>query len=87
MNYVYFAESLINGKVYIGHTEKNPSIRINEHNQGSNAWSRNNRPLKLIYYEEYCCKEDACKRELFYKTGFGRQIKEAIIAIVKNMGL
>lgn len=79
MYYVYFAKSKRNSKVYVGSTDKEPLERVNEHNQGSNAWTRSNGPFKLLYYESFVCKEDAEKREKFYKTGIGRKIKNAII--------
>lgn len=80
MYYVYFAKSLKNNKVYVGFTGKLPATRINEHNSSSNDWTKQNGPLELIYYEKYTCTEDAKQREVFYKTGFGRKIKEAIIS-------
>jgi putative endonuclease len=76
---VYFAKSLKNGKVYVGFTSKKPEVRVQEHNAGTNIWSRQNKPLKLIYYENYVCEEDARLRERFYKTGIGKKIKCAII--------
>ena len=85
MVYVYFLESLRNGKIYVGSTEKLPDERLIEHNNGSNKWSKENGPLKLIYYEKYFCKRDAEDRELFYKTGFGRLIRDAIIETVKKI--
>lgn len=84
MAYVYFLESLKNGKLYVGSTEKLPDDRLTEHNNGSNKWTKENGPLKLIYYEKYFCKRDAEDRELFYKTGFGRMIRDAIIETVKK---
>lgn len=79
MHYVYFAKSLRNNKIYVGFTSRDPKIRIGEHNNGSNAWGKNNKPLKLVYYENFICKEDAMSREKFYKTGIGKKIKYAII--------
>jgi putative endonuclease len=79
MFYVYFAKSLKNDKIYVGHTSKTPTERIKEHNEGANAWSKNNGPFKLVYYESYTCKADAFAREQFYKTGIGRKIKKAIV--------
>ncbi len=80
MYYVYFAKSEKNGKIYVGSTNKTPEQRVVEHNQNSNLWTKNNGPFKLIYYEEYLCKQDASKRELFYKSGFGKRIKSVIIS-------
>ena len=79
MYYVYFAKSLKNNKVYVGLTKKTPAIRIGEHNRGSNKWSNNNKPLKLIYFETYRCKEDATARERFYKTGVGKRAKKCLV--------
>ncbi len=79
MNYIYFTKSLKNGKVYVGSTSKVPEERVEEHNKDSNKWSSQNKPLKLIYYESYHCKEDARAREKFYKMGFGKQIKSLIV--------
>lgn len=79
MYYVYFAKSLKNLKVYVGSTSKEPQVRVNEHNAGANVWSKHNGPFELIYFEEYLCKQDAEKKERFYKTGFGKRIKYAII--------
>jgi predicted GIY-YIG superfamily endonuclease len=79
MFYVYFAKSLKNGKIYTGKTSKKPEERIEEHNTGCNDWSRNNGPFELIYFEEYSCSQDATKRELFYKSGFGRKIRDILI--------
>jgi len=59
-------------------TEKNPAERLKEHNGKSNKWTKENGPFKLIYYEDYFCKEDAMQREKFYKSGMGRKIRKAI---------
>jgi len=57
-------------------------LRVTEHNKGGSAWTKNNRPFKLIYFEEYICKRDAVKREIFYKTGIGKKIKKLIVKIM-----
>ncbi|MBP9864203.1 GIY-YIG nuclease family protein [Patescibacteria group bacterium] len=86
MHSVYFLKSTTNGKYYVGMTEKDPKQRALEHNQGSNDWTSQNGPFTLVYYESYCCKEDAAKREAFYKTGMGRRIRDAIIGAVSAKG-
>ncbi len=35
--------------------------------------TRNRKPFKLIYTEEYSDKEEAMKREAFFKSGKGRE--------------
>lgn len=78
---IYFAQSLKNGKVYVGYTSKDPQVRVDEHNHGSNQFSKNNRPFRLLYYEKYFCDQDARLREKFYKSGFGKQIKGIIVKL------
>jgi len=80
MYFIYFLKSLLNGKIYVGVTSKRPIDRLTEHNLGSNQWTRLNGPFKLIYFESYSCIEDAVNREKFYKSGFGRRIRDAIIS-------
>ncbi len=82
--YVYFLESFRHGRIYVGMTEKDPKERLKEHNYGSNRWTKENGPFELTYYEKYFCKKDAQEREKFYKTGFGRLIRDAIINAVKK---
>lgn len=76
--YVYFAKSLKNNKIYVGSTNKEPKERVKQHNNGSNKWSKLNRPLKLVYFEKYHCEKDAIERENFYKTGIGKALKRLI---------
>jgi putative endonuclease len=82
MFFVYFAKSLKNNKIYVGRTDKEPDIRIKEHNQSSNKWTKQNGPFKLQYYESFLCKEDAINKEGFYKTGIGKKIKRAICEVM-----
>ena len=81
-HYVYFLKSIKNGKIYTGSTSKNPRIRLEEHNSGSNSFTRNNLPFKLVFYETYLCSDDAKNREKYYKTGFGRKIRDIIIKYI-----
>ena len=79
MYFLYFLKSVKNGKVYVGSTSKKPEVRLAEHNSGTNQWTRQNRPFKLVYFEKYHCINDAKSRELFYKTGVGKVVKRIII--------
>ncbi|MBU1130618.1 GIY-YIG nuclease family protein [Patescibacteria group bacterium] len=40
MYYLYFLKSNKNKKIYTGLTSKDPKIRLDEHNQGCNNWSK-----------------------------------------------
>ena len=73
-----------NKEVYVGSTSKEPKERVNEHNKGANEWTKRNKPFTLVYYESYLCNQDARRRELFYKTGLGRQIRDAILNFVES---
>ena len=79
MYHVYFIESLKNGKIYCGMTEKTPEQRLKEHNNGSNEFTKKNGPFKMKYYEQYHCKQDALLREKFYKSGVGRKVRDSIL--------
>ncbi len=69
---VYVLRSQKDGKRYIGSTN-DLQRRFAEHNQGLVKSTRNRRPLKLIYHEVLEDKKTALKRELFFKTGKGRE--------------
>jgi len=69
--YVY-AIKCENGSVYIGHTE-DLQKRWDEHQTGKVDWTKRNKPVKIVHYEEYPTLEEAIKREKELKTGFGRK--------------
>jgi putative endonuclease len=73
MYYVYVLRSKKNSKQYIGFTGKTPEERLQEHNNGANTFTKNNRPFELIYFEKYEDKSFAQKREIFLKSGNGRE--------------
>ena len=73
MYYIYVLKSLKSNKRYIGSTSKNPPVRLKEHNQGSNTWSKHNRPFRLLHVEIFVTKTEALRRERFLKSGQGRK--------------
>lgn len=76
--YTYALLSLKDHKFYIGYTE-NLKNRLSEHAQGRVRSTKDRRPLKLIHYEYFIEKSDAKAREIFLKSGFGRnQLKESL---------
>ena len=79
MNYVYVLRSLKNKKRYIGCTGLRPQERLKQQNSGSNKWSKYNSPLELVYSEEFREKKEARKREIFLKTGAGKQFLDKTI--------
>jgi putative endonuclease len=79
LNYVYVLRSLKNKKRYIGCTGLRPQERLKQQNCGSNKWSKHNMPLELVYSEEFRDKKEARKREIFLKTGAGKQFLDKAI--------
>lgn len=77
--FVYILVSLKTGESYTGYTSKNPKDRLEEHNKGTDPWTQANGPFKLKYFESFVCKEDARKRELFFKSGVGKKLKKIIL--------
>ena len=72
MYYTYVLESKKDQKLYIGWTN-DLKKRYEKHNLGKIFSTKMRRPLILIYYEACLSKEDAIKREKYFKTGFGRR--------------
>lgn len=78
--------SLKDKKLYIGFTEDLKS-RLSRHANGEVVATKFRRPLKLIHYQYFIDKEEAKKREVFLKSGFGRnQIKESLRKTLLNLG-
>ena len=79
MYYVYVLRSLKNNKRYVGYTGKAPTEKLAEHNGGATRWTRQNRPFVLLHQEEYDNAKSARQRELFLKSGRGRQWLDEMI--------
>lgn len=76
--YVYILLSLKDKKFYTGFTTDLKN-RLSEHAKGDVRSTKDRRPLKLIHYEYFIDEKDAKAREVFLKSGFGRnQIKLAL---------
>lgn len=74
MFYTYVLISLKTKRLYIGFTS-DLKQRFKEHNEGmGGAYTKNNRPFKLVFYEAFFSKKDAVKQEKFYKSGYGREV-------------
>jgi putative endonuclease len=78
MYHVYVLRSLNNGKKYIGLTSLALEERLRQHNYGSNKWTKANGPFKLIHSENFPCKAEARRRELFLKSETGRRVLDRI---------
>lgn len=69
--FVYILQSLKDKLFYTGLTN-NLKRRCLEHQSGKNISTANRRPLKLIFYEAYLNKQDAQRRERYFKTNKGK---------------
>jgi len=70
--YTYVLKSIKDKKLYIGFTD-NLRSRIKEHSSGKVKSTKHRLPVELIYYEACLNKEQAIRREKYFKTGFGRR--------------
>ncbi|MFA6136395.1 MAG: GIY-YIG nuclease family protein [Candidatus Paceibacterota bacterium] len=79
ITYVLFSEKT--NRFYTGSShDDNIEIRMRTHNLGGVRSTKYGRPWKLVEVENFSSYTDARKRELFLKTGVGRQY------IHKNFG-
>jgi len=72
MYYVYVLESQKDNRFYTGFTS-NLETRLQAHNRGKVRSTRSRRPFILLYSEELETKEMARERELYLKSGIGRE--------------
>lgn len=69
--YVYVLQSAKDGLFYIGSTN-NLKRRFAEHQAGKNISTAKRLPLELLYFEGHQSKEDAIRREKYFKTTKGK---------------
>lgn len=70
-------------RFYTGYTT-NLRIQLSEHVRGAVRATKYRRPVKLIHYECFISKRDAKTREIFLKSGFGRNnLKKALQGTLK----
>lgn len=69
--YVYVLRSKKDNNFYIGSTN-DVKRRLKEHQQGKNTSTAKRLPVELIYFESHRSKEDALRREKYFKTTKGK---------------
>ena len=77
MYFAYGIASLVRNYVYAGLC-KNVEVRFNQHQQGRNRTTRAYRPFELIYVQSFEIRKDARKKELYLKSGVGKEFLRAI---------
>ena len=79
-----FLQSLKDQRTYVGYTNE-INQRLSRHNGGQVKATKNRRPLKLLFHEEFKIEQEAKKRELYWKSGAGRRkLKEYFINAASN---
>ncbi|MEK7598493.1 MAG: GIY-YIG nuclease family protein [Patescibacteria group bacterium] len=74
MFYTYLLQSIKNKRLYTGITS-DLRRRFKEHNdKRGGAYTSRNAPFDLIFYEAFIDKKDATEAELFFKSGYGREV-------------
>lgn len=87
MYYTYVIQSDKDKRFYTGFTEDLQN-RLNDHNSGKVASTKNRRPFKLIYYEACLNEQDAIAREKYLKSGMGkRYLKNRLKRFLSLTGL
>jgi len=74
---VYVLKSLKDAKRYVGYT-KDLDRRLLEHENGGCKSTRNRKPFKLVYAENFQTKSEAMGRERFFKSSKGRGYLKAL---------
>ena len=67
------------GELYKGYTN-GLEQRILYHNRAWSTWTKTRGPWQLVYSESFESKQDALRREKFFKSGKGREFLKNIIA-------
>ena len=72
MFYAYVIKSPKSDFLYKGHC-KNLEIRLSEHNSGKTKSIKAYLPFILVYHEVFPTREEAIKREKYFKNAAGRR--------------
>jgi len=83
MFYLYIIQSIKDGSYYIGSTESIVK-RLNEHNFGNTRYTKNKRPWKLVYQDEYMTRSEAVIREKYLKRMKSKKYIENLINTIKG---
>ena len=69
---VYAIKSSVDNRIYVGFTQDIEN-RLKEHNRGETRSTKAYRPWKLIFQEQVETREEARKREKYFKSGCGKE--------------
>ena len=83
MYYTYVLQSLKDKKLYIGYSA-NLRQRLEQHKIGGSISTKKRLPFQCVFYKAFLSKEDAKRREGYFKTTKG---KKALKIMLKNSTL
>ena len=78
MHYTYVLISLKDRKLYIGYTQ-DLERRLQEHKLGKVPSTKSRLPLKPLYFEGHFVKDDAIRREDYFKTSKGKSTLQQML--------
>ena len=77
MYYVYAIKSLVRNYIYVGMTNS-LERRIDQHNNGKNRSTKAYIPFEFIYTETLKTREEAREREIYLKSGVGKEFLKTL---------
>ncbi len=77
--YTYVIKSVSSNYHYKGHCE-NLENRLKEHNSGKTKSNKAYLPFEICYFEEFATREEAIKREKYFKSASGRRYLQSKLA-------
>ena len=72
MYYAYVIKGIDNDFYYKGHCE-DIQKRLTQHNTGMTESTKGYRPFKIVYSENFETRDEAIKREKYFKSAAGRR--------------
>lgn len=78
MFFVYALKSINFNFIYVGLTN-NLERRIKQHNNKENTSTKFYAPLILLHTEQYNTRIDARKREIYLKSGVGKEFLKSLL--------
>jgi putative endonuclease len=82
---VYILRSRTTGRYYTGSTS-DLRRRLDRHNAGQSASTKNRGPWDLVHHEEYQSLAEAVRRERYFKTGKGRDELKKLASQLSSAG-
>ncbi len=80
MHYVYVLQDSLNARLYIGRSD-DLKRRLREHAAGKVWTTKRMHNPRLVFYEAFQGKEDAIRRERYFKTSKGKSSLKQIIRV------